>query len=101
MKHSLSKQEMKYLPVRRDYSQEKNLNRLAVLIFAAILTLLLGLTVERFVIDPMLTPETVHVAEVRVDEDYYHCLSIKEGMKVRGAGTEEISKHCQRFGVLL
>ena len=82
MKHSLSKREMKYLPVRRDYSQEKNLNRLAVLIFAAILTLLLGLTVERFVIDPMLTPETVHAAEVIHQNDYYCEAIIRGEMKV-------------------
>ncbi len=93
-------QEKKYLS--RTPRAERNLTQYALLALAILTVLLGGMLVERYVIDPMLAPESVKTAELEhIDEDFYHCLSIKEGMKVRGAAHEEIAKHCMRFGVIL
>lgn len=53
-----------------------------------------------------LTPERLGApkaeAATHIDEDAYHCLSIRNAeIRVIGAAPEELAAHCLRFGVIL
>lgn len=61
-----------------------DLNRKAILAAIIILALFTGLTIEKYVIDPMLAPEKAEAAEVEpIHQNDYYCAQIAEGkMKV-------------------
>lgn len=61
--------------------------------------LILGLTIEKVIIDPWLSAQGVQAAEM-TEADY--CTLIKNhGTKVIGASEEEITSHCARWGIEL
>lgn len=87
--------------IRREIEKRNALRKKAALAAILILGLFIGLTIEKYVIDPMLAPEKAEAAEIEsIHQNDFYCAQIAEGnMKVnpKEVSANELLALCSKY----